>query len=274
MPLYQHLQYELHYLEKGSGKPVILLHGLGSHCQDWSYQIAVLSKEFRVIAPDFRGHGKSAASTSPMSIGDLAADVVALIKKLNITECQLVGFSLGGMVAFELALLLPNVVTGMVIVNSGPEVGAKGLTLKLLLAFRLTTIRLLGMRRLGLILAKKLFDETKHAHLISAFAKQMALTDATTYRYVLRAISEFSVMSRLSELAFPILVIAADQDYTPVDAKRAFVSKLTNAKLIVIEQSRHATPLDQPEALNDHLLSFLLAGLESDAAIKSTNANS
>lgn len=62
---------------------------------------------------------------------------------------------------------------------------------------------------------------------------------------------------RLSRISCPTLVVTADRDYTPVAQKQAYVDELPNARLLVIEDSRHATPMDQPEYFNRSLLAFL-----------------
>lgn len=257
MPGFTHQQRMIHYLDNGQGPVVILLHGLGSCADDWALQRATLALNHRVIAPDFRGHGKSSAASSPFSIQALAQDIQALAEYLQLSQYHLVGFSLGGMVAFELALLCPDHIAAMVIINSGPAVATASWSIKCQLQLRLLIIRLLGMRRLGQMIGKKLFVKDAHQHLATQFAEQMAHTDATSYRYTLRAISRFTLLGQLKRITMPVLVISADQDYTPVAFKQDYVRQLPNASLVVISDSRHATPLDQPDVLNQHLCEFL-----------------
>jgi len=257
MPLFQYQNRSLHYLQQGQGEAVLLLHGLGSCAEHWSLQLQALSAHYQVIAADFRGHGQSSPSTQPFTMQQLAADMLALLTHLGIKRCHVVGFSLGGMVAFELALLAPQCIQSLVIINSGPQVAIQGWRLKLQLGFRLAVIRLLGMRKLGQLIGAKLFPDAQQQPLLELFAQQMARMDQASYRHTLNAIAHFSVQSQLSCLQLPILVIAADQDYSPVASKAAYVSLLPDAELIVISNSRHATPLDQPDALNQQLLSFL-----------------
>jgi 3-oxoadipate enol-lactonase len=67
----------------------------------------------------------------------------------------------------------------------------------------------------------------------------------------------WSVQDRLGELALPVLVISGDMDYTPPAHKEAYVRLIPGAELVVIEDSRHATPVDQPEAFNTAVCEFL-----------------
>ena len=95
---------EMAYLDSGdSGCPLLFLHGTGCDASDWAPVIERLPSEQRCIAPDFRGHGQSAVPTQPFTLADLANDVLYLADYLGIQELVIVGHSLGGMVAMEVA---------------------------------------------------------------------------------------------------------------------------------------------------------------------------
>lgn len=95
---------EMAYLDSGdSGCPLLFLHGTGCDASDWMPVIERLPSEQRCIAPDFRGHGQSAVPTQPFTLADLAGDVLLLVDFLGIQELVIVGHSLGGMVAMEVA---------------------------------------------------------------------------------------------------------------------------------------------------------------------------
>ena len=81
--------------------------------------------------------------------------------------------------------------------------------------------------------------------------------DKRAYLSSLDAIIGWGVRAQISKITCPTLVISGDRDYTPVASKQAYVDEMVNARLLVIEDSRHATPMDQPEAFNRQLLQFL-----------------
>ncbi len=83
------------------------------------------------------------------------------------------------------------------------------------------------------------------------------LVGISTYLASLDAIIGWGVQERLAEIACPTLVISADRDYTPVSLKQAYCERIADARLVVVEDSRHATPMDQPEIFNTTLLGFL-----------------
>lgn len=247
----------MHYLDKGKGEVIVLLHGLGSCAEDWSHQISALSDQFRIIAPDHRGHGSSNPSKRAYQMKDLARDVVSLMAQLRIEKYHVVGFSMGGMIAFELAVLKNNAIKSLTIINSAPYMPGSSWKIHLLVIFRLLLIRIFGMRKIGAVIAKKIFPLANQKTLQKTFENKMAQMDRRSYRLALKAIANFSVIDQLSRIKMPTLVISADQDYTPVDAKKEYVEKMPNAKLCVIKNSHHATPIDQPEQLNSVIKNFL-----------------
>lgn len=118
---------DLYYEVTGQGNPIVFIHGLGSSIRDWEYQVEYFSRRFQVIAFDIRGHGKSEKPAGPYSIPLFAGDTAELIKALDIAPAHVVGISLGGMIALQLAANEPELVRSLVVVNSGSEMVARSL---------------------------------------------------------------------------------------------------------------------------------------------------
>jgi len=110
----------LFYEERGTGQPVLLLHGYPLDHTIWRAQIASLSDICRVIAPDLRGHGQSPAPAGEYSMETLAADVAALLDRLGIAQAIWVGHSMGGYVALAALRTMPERVAGLVLCASHP----------------------------------------------------------------------------------------------------------------------------------------------------------
>ena len=117
---------ELDYEDKGTGDALLLLHGLGSTKKDWDAQVPFFSKTHRVITLDLRGHGNSSKPKDNYGVELMADDVKQFLDQLNIKKVTLVGFSMGGAVAFEIATRYPQYLENLVIVNSGPDFNAMG----------------------------------------------------------------------------------------------------------------------------------------------------
>ncbi|MEK1940409.1 MAG: alpha/beta hydrolase, partial [Pseudomonas sp.] len=149
MPYFDNDECQLHFEEYGSGQPLILVHGLGSSTLDWEYQVPQLSKHYRVISLDVRGHGRSDKPREKYSIQGFAEDVVALIEHLKLPPVHLVGISMGGMIGFQLGVDHPHVLKSLTIVNSSPEVKVKQPKDLLMVAQRWTLSRLLSLETIG-----------------------------------------------------------------------------------------------------------------------------
>ncbi|MBI2132861.1 MAG: alpha/beta hydrolase [Candidatus Tectomicrobia bacterium] len=110
---------ELYYEEHGRGVPVVLIHGLAGDCGAWKAQVEVMKKEFRVLAFDNRGAGRSSAPDYPYTSRHFAADTAGLMDAVGIREpAHIIGRSMGGAIAQEIALGWPGRVRSMIITAS------------------------------------------------------------------------------------------------------------------------------------------------------------
>ncbi|APC15429.1 3-oxoadipate enol-lactonase [Pseudomonas frederiksbergensis] len=259
MAYFEHEGCTLHYEEYGHGTPLLLVHGLGSSTLDWEKQIPELSTRYRVIIPDVRGHGRSDKPRERYSIASFSADLVALIEYLNLGPTHLVGLSMGGMIGFQLAVDQPSLLKSLCIVNSAPEVKVRTADDYWQWFKRWSLMRILSLRTIGTALGGKLFPKPEQADLRHKMAERWAKNDKRAYLASFNAIVGWGVQERLAKVTCPTLIISADRDYTPVALKEAYVKLLPDARLVVIEDSRHATPLDQPHRFNQTLLEFLTA---------------
>ena len=134
-----------------------MIHGLGSSTLDWENQIDFFAKKYQVIAFDLRGHGKSEKPNSPYTVKLFTEDTAQLIQALNQQSVHVVGHSLGGMIAFQLALDFPTLVKSLCIINSGPAVTFP-LKVKFSFFLRRFIVKLFGIHPLCIKLAKTVFQ--------------------------------------------------------------------------------------------------------------------
>lgn len=248
---------ELHVEEWGRGEPVVLLHGLGSSGRDWEYQVEGLAARYRVIAIDVRGHGRSDKPRGPYSIAMFAGDVAKAIEKLGAKPAHVVGVSMGGMIGLELAARDPSSVRSLIAINNPAAVIARTLKEHWQVFQRFAISRAFGMRKMGEVIAGRLFPKPEQAPLRAIFAERWAANDKEAYMASLRAIVGWTVEERLSQIRCPVLVVHGERDYYPIDDKKKYVAKLKHGSLTVVPDSGHATPADQPAALTKILLDFL-----------------
>lgn len=258
MPVLPLRDINLYYEVAGQGDPVFFIHGLGSSARDWEYQVPFFAPRYRVVVFDVRGHGRSDKPPGPYSVPLFAQDTAALIRALEAAPAHVVGISMGGMIALQLAVDEPALVRSLVVVNSGPELVVRTFRERLMILQRFLIVRLLGMRKMGEVLSQRLFPRPDQAPLRQMFVERWAENDPRAYREAMRALVGWSVADRLGDIRCPTLVIASDQDYTPVSAKEAYVARMPNARLVVIPDAHHAVTVERPEEFNQALLDFLM----------------
>ncbi len=247
------LNYELF----GAGEPVLFIHGLGSSGRDWEPQKTFFEKEYQVILCDVRGHGQSDKPRGRYTVVQFAQDLAALLDHLSISAAHIVGISMGGMIAFQLAVLRPDLVKSLVIVNSGPELVVSTFKDRLGVWQRFLIVRLLGMRRMGEVLSERLFPKPQHKGIREMFIQRWSENDPRAYRAAMSALIGWSVADRLDTISCPTLFIASDQDYTPLAMKEKYVARMANAEMAVIKDARHAVTMERPQEFNDVLADFL-----------------
>lgn len=257
MPTIRTKEVTLYYEEMGQGEPLLLLHGLGSSTADWVLQMEVFAQYYRVVAVDMRGHGRSTKPPGPYTIPMFAADVTAVLQALEIPSAHVLGISLGGMIAFQLAVSYPQMVKSLIIVNSVPSMVVRNFLDRWQLWRRLAIVELMGMRRMGEYLAPRLFPKPEQGELRQEIIQRWAQNDKQAYLAAMRSFVGWDVTGQLAGIQCPTLVISADEDYWPVADKEAYTAQIPQARLLVIEDSRHATPIDQPEVFNTAVLDFL-----------------
>jgi pimeloyl-ACP methyl ester carboxylesterase len=247
----------LHYTDEGEGDVVLLIHGLGSSSADWELQLPVLTPGYRVIAVDLRGHGQSSNPAGPYSLEMFAGDVAALIETLAIPPCHVVGLSLGAMTTLELAATRPDLVRSAVVVNTGPDFIPRTLKDKVMVWQRLALVRTVGLAKLGQLVANRTLPGEDQAELRERVVSVIADNDKTAYLASMNAIVGWSVVDRLGQITSPMLVVASELDYTPVESKQPIVDEAQDARLTVVAGARHLLPIEKPHEFNEILTAFL-----------------
>ena len=117
-----------YYEEAGSGELLLLIMGLGGDLQAWALQMPALAKHYRVITYDNRGAGRTSAPDRPYSIPQMAEDAHELLEALGIAKAHVLGFSMGGYIAQELALAHPEKVEKLILLATAPYIDGYGKT--------------------------------------------------------------------------------------------------------------------------------------------------
>ncbi len=244
-------------LGAAAGPPVVLLHGLGSSSTDWAFQRPAFASRYRVIVADLAGHG---ASTVPASatVEAMAADVEALLAAAGEPPAHVVGLSLGGCVALALALAAPARVRSLTLVNAFARLRPGDPRRAVALLTRLALLGTAPMSVVAAHVARGLFPRSDQAELYRRAVESLSRTSRRSYLVTMAALARFDVTARLPAIRCPALVVAGADDRTvPLGVKRRLAAGLPAGRLVVVPDSGHATPADQPEIFNRTVLDFL-----------------
>ena len=256
MPIFHHNELQLHYLVRGSGEPVLLIHGLGSSGADWAFQIPALEQQFHVIAPDLPGSGHSTTTTRTYRIESFAECLWALLDSLEISRVNIIGFSLGGAVALEMALQRPVSVPRLVLINSLASYEVDHWRKWLEVRKLLMQVRILGMRRVAKLVAGRLFPHPWQQPIRDRTRAVISSAHSGVYRGMVNALQNWNATERLDQLQSQTLLIAAEHDFTPLADKHLLAAKL-HAAIVVVRGSRHGTPFDSIVLTNASLIALL-----------------
>jgi 3-oxoadipate enol-lactonase len=251
----------IHYVDDNptGNPPLLLIHGLGVTGESWGFQLpALIEAGYRAIAPDLRGFGKSSYPGGENQIEVLAMDMALLLERLKAAPAYIVGTSLGGTVALQLAIGYPQLVKKLVLINSFAHLRPRRLVSWMYFITRGAIISTLGMTTQGEFIARRMFPGDDQAWLRQQFLWQLAQSDRSAYRRTIRSILRFNVIDRLGEIQAPTLVLTGDRDETvPVEVQQRLARRIPGARHVLIPNGRHAMMVVETEEVNRELIEFL-----------------
>jgi pimeloyl-ACP methyl ester carboxylesterase len=265
---------DLYYDEQGSGDPLLLVMGLAADSAAWLFQVPDFARHYRTIVFDNRGVGRSAKPPGPYTIHEMADDTAGLLDVLGIARAHVVGVSMGGMIAQELALRHPERVRGLVLACTYPEPDAEvERQRQFSMAQFGATVAADGEMRIDLTaldpmlffqhLLPRVFNQ---AFIDQELPKLMQLfSGALQYGFSMEAIlgQVAAVMGhratdRLHQIKARTLVITGDADLLiPPANSRVLAEHIPNARLVTIPGGSHGFNFETPERFNREVLAFL-----------------
>ncbi len=252
------LYYEVH----GQGEPLLLIAGIGYGTWLWGKQIPELSKYFSVIAFDNRGVGRSDKPDSEYTVPLLASDAYELLRALGVKRASVLGVSLGGFIAQQLALDHPEIIHKLVLCSTsfgGPNmILPKGEVLQFM-AFGAGKETF--QKGLELVFPPEFLK--KNPQEIAQLTAPMRRNPQPRYAYLRQFMAPLNFTSepRLHELTMPVLVLAGEADQVvPVENSRLLAQKLPNAHLVTFPGAGHLFFVERPEETNRIILDFLRGG--------------
>jgi len=241
------------------GREVVMLsHSLASSLNMWEPQMDVLSRHFRVLAYDIRGHGGAEATAPPYTLAQLADDAVALLDALHIERVHWVGISMGGMIGQCMALSRPERLKSLSLCDTAavvpPEAGP-------VWQERIDLARREGMAPLVQPTLERWFTPAflgSNPPVVDRIRQQILDTPVDGYIGCSEAIRRLNYLDRLHEIRVPTLIMVGENDPgTPVEASRAMHERISGSRLVILPSAFHLSNIEQAEAFNHELTTFL-----------------
>lgn len=244
--------------EAGQGSPLVMLHAVGTSGRLWWQHVPRLARRFRVLAVDLPGHGQSPKSKGPLSLEGMSEELYQALQTLNLSRVHLVGLSLGGMVAQVLAVDHPSSVSSLTLCDTICEVGPAQTQV---MEDRARAVEHGGMPALVKPTLERWFSpgfSAGHPDVVAEVEKLLLAADPMVNAQTWRAIARLNVVSRLSELHLPALVVNGSLDGSIPPGGGERLANLLGARLVELPGCAHMAPLEAPEEFMDFLESFLL----------------
>jgi pimeloyl-ACP methyl ester carboxylesterase len=249
----------IHYETAGDGFPLVLLHGIGSNSRSWRRQLAAISSDFKVIAWDAPGYGRSSDPAGRPSMSYYASCLGSLLDGMRFDRIHLLGHSTGGVIAQEFYRAYPERVSKLILADTRYMGSQETLEQRLKMIRTMTPVQLAAAR------APKLLSRSAPADLVRETASIMSEVRALGYEFAAIALAECDTRDILRNLRVPTLLIwGAEDEITPL-----WNEIPPNARLEVIPNAGHLCYAEQPDIFNGIVRDFLspLPGAEGDLFI-------
>jgi pimeloyl-ACP methyl ester carboxylesterase len=251
---------EMNCRDEGTGRTVVLVHAFPLNSRMWDAQVAALSSEFRVIAPDLRGFGLTGAGSGPQSIEEMAADIRGLLDELGLSRVTLVGLSMGGYVSMAFYRRYPEALNALVLADTrGGADTDEGRQRRLLSALKVERDGVAAIvDDMISVLLGKTTRETR-PDVVGRVRKLISENSPGGVAAAQRAMADrLDSTELLGSVKIPVLLIVGEEDtLSPPAEFRALHAIIPGAELRIIDGAGHLSNLESPQEFNAALLQFL-----------------
>lgn len=270
MPFAWLRNFRMYYEVHGEGEPLLLIMGLGVDSSGWLFQIPAFRKHYKVITFDNRGCGKTDKPPGPYTTREMAEDTVSLLDFLEVESANVLGISMGGMVAQELAIRHPSRCRKLIlactyarpddevrrILSEGiKKIVGKELPLSEIDPSLIDAMTIVDFM-LPLTLSKNFIDSNREAinAWISTLLKNVSVSG---FLAQVQATQSHDTVERLHLIKSPTLVITGDSDkLVPPSCSTLLAEKIPGAKLLIME-GPHGFNFENRKRFNEEILRFL-----------------
>ncbi|WP_347455134.1 3-oxoadipate enol-lactonase [Acinetobacter thermotolerans] len=259
MPTFTSNDAQINYQTFGdASKPALVFsNSLGTKYSMWQPQIEHFQQDYYVICYDTRGHGASSAPQGPYSLEQLGQDVVNLLDHLNIAKATFCGISMGGLTGQWLAIHKPERFSHVIVCNTAAKIGQEQAWQD-----RAVLVREQGLAPIAATAASRWFTDPfiqSNPAVVAELSNDLGAGSPEGYANCCEALAKADVCEQLSSIQIPVLIIAGQQDPVTTVADGQFMQqRIANSQLFEINAS-HVSNIEQPEAFNQAVQTFLAA---------------
>ncbi len=245
-------------LDGPAGAPVVTLsHSLATTLAMWDPQLPALTKRYRVLRYDTRGHGGTDSPRGAYTLDELAEDARALLAVLGVAKTHWVGLSMGGMIGQTLVLKAPDLFASLVLCDTSSRVPAE---MRGAWDERIRNAETQGMEPLVEPTLGRWFTpgfREKRPEVVEPVRAMIRGTSPAGYVGCCHAISRLDLTDRLAAVTLPTLIIVGEDDQgTPVAASQAMHERIRGSRLVVLKSASHLSNVEQPDAFTRALTGF------------------
>ena len=244
----------------GMGDPIVFLHGIGGNRTNWAEQLRHFGSEGMALAFDFRGYGDSADPGEDLVFADFVDDVLRVVDHYHLGKIDLVGLSMGGLVAQAFYARHPERVRSMVLVACRPGSApvAPGEAGAAFVEDRMRPLLAGGPAALADSLAVKLIGSKAPTAAQAQIRASLLALRPDAYLRTLKARVAAEPFLDLGAVAIPVLVIAGEDDkVAPPAQMKALAAAIPASRLAIVSGAGHLLNIEQPERFNDLVSNFL-----------------
>ncbi|MEP1590863.1 3-oxoadipate enol-lactonase [Sulfitobacter sp.] len=230
----------------GSARPIVFINSLGTDLRIWEAVMARLRGDSPVLRHDKSGHGLSSGQTD--SIAGFAQDLADAMDELALTDALVVGLSIGGLIALQLANCRADLVGGLILSNTSYRIGSSEMW-----QTRMDDLHTQGLPALSTgVIERWLSPGFRDAHPVDTEGWRMMLarTPQAGYRAACRAIRDADLTATLPRLRCPVMCIAGSDDLaTPPDVVADLAGRISGADLVTLGGVGHLSCLEVPDQM-------------------------
>lgn len=248
----------INYTIEGEGPWLAMSHSLACNLHMWDEEAKRLSKRYKVLRYDTRGHGESSAPAGAYTLELLADDLHALLQALGVQSAHFVGLSMGGMIGQTYALKYPGMFKSLALCDTTSSYPAAAAPVW---AERIKTVETQGTEAVLASTLERWFTapfRQARPEVVAKVAAMIRSTPVPGFVGCSHAIRKINLTARLAEIRCPSLIIVGKDDPgTPVAMAEEIHRALPGSELVIIPTAAHLSNLEQPDAFNQALAKFL-----------------